>query len=290
MVRPFQGVSLAVIGLVLVGACPSAALAQDDEEAGFRAIFNGRDLTGWEGAQGLWSVEDGAITGRTTPETRLRENSFLIWRDGLVDDFVLRLRYRIVNGNSGIQYRSEDRGRFVVGGYQADIDSADNYSGILYEERGRGILATRGQSVRIDEKNERSIAGSLGDAAALQRDIKKEDWNDYEIVARGNRIEHRINGKTMVEVVDGSKEHAKREGILALQIHVGPPMTVQFKDVRIKRLPLEDEKKIVLVAGRPSHGPGDHEHNAGVELLAKCLDAQPKTRAQTYLNGWPRDP
>src|SRR5690606_33741535 len=100
----------------------------------------------------------------------------------------------------------------------------------------------------------------------------------------------RINGKTMVEVVDGSKEHAKREGILALQIHVGPPMTVQFKDVRIKRLPLEDEKKIVLVAGRPSHGPGDHEHNAGVELLAKCLDAQPKTRAQTYLNGWPRDP
>jgi putative membrane-bound dehydrogenase-like protein len=268
----------------------ATGLVSADDADGFRPLFNGKDLSGWEGDSRLWSVVDGSIIGSTTPETKLAKNSFLIWRDGLVDDFVLRLRYRIANGNSGIQYRSSDHGDFVVGGYQADFEFGDTWSGILYEERGRGIVAKRGQKVRIGKDGAIAETGKTGDPREIQAAIRKGDWNDYEIEARGFTFIHKINGVTTVEVVDEEEAKRRREGILALQIHTGPPMTVEFKDILLRRLPLGDEKKIVLVAGRPSHGAGEHEHNAGVQLLAKCLDATKGHRAQVYLNGWPSDP
>jgi type 1 glutamine amidotransferase len=133
------------------------------------------------------------------------------------------------------------------------------------------------------------VTGSLGESNQLQAAIKKERWNEYVITARGNHLVHRINDQVMVEVTDGDDAHAVRSGILALQLHAGPPMTVQFKDIRLRRQPLEDCRKIVLVAGRPSHAPGDHEFNAGVKILARCLNETPGVLSVTYHNGWPRD-
>jgi hypothetical protein len=211
------------------------ALAADDE--GYVSLFNGKDLSGWEGDPTYWSVEDGAITARTTPSTPLKVNTFLVWRGGKPADFELRLRYRMQGGNSGVQYRSKvlDESKFIVGGYQADIDSAGRYTGINYEERGRGILAERGQRVTIGADGKKQVE-AFGDKADLAAKIKNDDWNDYVITARGNRLSHTINGALMSEVIDNQEAKASASGVIALQVHVGPPMTVQFKDVRLKEL------------------------------------------------------
>lgn len=273
----------------MVAALPAALRAADDED-GFRPIFNGQDLDGWDGDQKFWSFQDGTITGRTTPENPTNGNTFIIWRQGEIDDFELRLSYRIVGGNSGIQYRSSDLGNHVVGGYQGDFEAGDNFSGILYDERGRGILAQRGQKTTIGSDHKPQTTGSLGDSAELQKAIKKEDWNDYTIIARGNHLQHFINGKQTVDVTDDDSEKQKMTGILALQLHAGPPMTVQFKNIRLKRLKLDGRKKIVLVAGHASHGKGQHEFNAGVTVLRHCLDKRAEVLPAEYHNGWPSDP
>ena len=202
------------------------------------SLFNGKDLTGWDGDPTFWSVKDGAITGTSTPKNPVKQNTFLIWKDGTLDNFELLLKYRIVRGNSGIQYRSKvhDPKKGVVGGYQADFEAGKSYSGILYEERGRGILATRGQKVIIDGGGGKTVVGSTGDSNAIQASIKKEDWNDYVITARGHYLLHRINGHTTVEVFDNQESKRAMSGILALQMHVGPPMVVQFKDIQLTKL------------------------------------------------------
>jgi type 1 glutamine amidotransferase len=277
---------------LLLGSQPAPARAADDEP-GFKSLFNGQNLSGWDGNPKFWSVKDGTITGQTTEENKTPGNTFLIWRDGTVDDFELRLSYKIVGGNSGIQYRSKvtDAENWVVGGYQGDFEAGDTYSGILYEERGRGILALRGEKTAIGPDGKKNVVASLGDTKDIQTKIKKEDWNDYVILARGNELTHIINGRVTAQVVDNQPEKGAKSGILALQLHAGPAMTVQFKNIRIKRTHLTDgTKKIVLVAGRPSHGPGDHEFNAGTKLLMKCLDNVPGVLAVQYGGGWPSDP
>jgi type 1 glutamine amidotransferase len=194
-----------------------------------------------------------------------------------------------VGGNSGIQYRSKEAGKWVIGGYQADFEAGDTYSGILYEERGRGILANRGQRVQIARDGAKSEA-QPGDSKAIQAHIKKGDWNDYQVLAQGGRLVHTINGQVTAECLDEQEGKRAVSGLLALQLHAGPPMTVEFKNVRLKRLKLsERRKKLVMVAGTPSHGPGDHEFNAGTLLLKKCLDRHPQVVAAAYLNGWPAD-
>ena len=212
--------------------------------AGEKQLFNGKDLTGWDGNPKLWSVKDGAITGTTGSEgeTKLKHNTFLVWKDGTVSDFELTFKYRIVAGNSGVQYRSTlqkpgENGP-IVSGYQADFEAGKTYSGILYEERGRGILAKRGEKTKIvadadGKKHKVEVLGSVGDSNEIQASIKNEDWNEYKIVAKGNHLQHFINGKQTVDVTD---EHsgAAKEGILALQIHAGPAMVVQFKDLLLK--------------------------------------------------------
>jgi uncharacterized protein (TIGR03067 family) len=216
------------------------ARAADD---GFVSLFDGRTLEGWEGNPALWSVRDGAITGQTSPELPLKHNTFLVWKGGTVEDFELRLSYRIVHGNSGIQYRSKvlEQGAQgpIVGGYQADFEAGTTYSGILYEERGRGILAQRGQMTRIvpadGGKHDVEVLGSLGDSEGIQKGIRSEDWNEYIVIARGNHFTHIINGRVTVDVTDDDPAHGAKSGVLALQIHVGPPMTVQFKDIRIRK-------------------------------------------------------
>ncbi len=277
---------LILCGVVLCLSHPIVAGAEE----GFRSLLEGSDLEGWGGDESLWSAKDGVITGRTTADRPLKANTFLIWREGMVDDFELRLSYRILGGNSGIQYRSRDLGNWSVGGYQADLEAGQTYSGILYEEQGRGILAERGQKTVVDETGKVKVIGSVGNSAELQAAIRDEDWNDYVIVARGRHLIQMINGNVTVDVTDNQIEKRSRAGILALQLHVGPPMQVQFKNLRLKRLKLETEKKIVLVAGHPSHAPGDHEFNAGVQLLHQSLRDQPGVLSAFYLNGWPSDP
>ncbi|MFH1718911.1 MAG: ThuA domain-containing protein, partial [Planctomycetota bacterium] len=187
-----------------------------------------------------------------------------------------------------IRSRVEQDGHAV--GYQADIDLAGRYAGALYDERGRGMLAERGQKTVIGSDGKMTHT-PLGDAQALMGNIKQGDWNDYHIIARGGNIILKVNGQTTAEVLDNEEKNRELSGILALQLHAGPPMTVQFKDIQLKRLNLTDRKKIVLVAGPPSHGYGGHEHNAGCLLLAKQLNENvPGVYATAYLNGWPKDP
>ena len=167
---------------------PRARRGRADDESGFVPIFNGKDLDGWDGNPKFWSVKDGAIVGETTAENPTKGNTFLIWRQAPVDDFVLRASFKLRNHNSGIQYRSKELEKWVVGGYQADMEfgdpvNGDRYTGMLYEERGRGILAPRGKKVVIaaDGKKEET---SIGDPQELLANIKKGDWNEYEVIAR----------------------------------------------------------------------------------------------------------
>ena len=198
-------------------------------------LFNGKDLEGWDGNPAFWSVKDGAITGQTTKDNPTKGNTFLVYTNGPVDDFELRLSYKIVGGNSGIQYRSKvtDQKNWVVGGYQGDFEAGKTYSGILYEERGRGILAKRGEKVVIkDDTGKPEVVGSLGNSDDIQAKIKNEDWNEDVIIAKGNHLQHFINGTQTIDCIDEQKSKAAKSGILALQLHAGPPLTVQFKDVR----------------------------------------------------------
>jgi putative heme-binding domain-containing protein len=215
----------------------STALAANDEDK-VQSLFNGKDLSGWDGDKKVWSVEDGAITGRNTAESPIQHNTFLVWQAGELSDFELELEYRIVDGNSGIQYRSQlvDKEEWIVHGYQADFAAGKTYSGILYDEGGRGILVGRGQLVEIDPAGKK-CAVTFADTDELQTKIHHEQWNRYKIYARGGTLRHFINGQLMSETRDGETEHRDASGILALQVHAGPPMTVQFRDIQLKRLP-----------------------------------------------------
>jgi len=219
-------------------------------EPGFVKLFNGRDLTDWSGRSEHWSVRDGAITGISTQEKPARGNNFLIAQSGgtnlVVDDFELRFSYRISANNnsgfanSGIQYRSKDRGNHVVAGYQADFEAGTQFSGILYDEGGgaggRGIMANRGELVVWNADGNRTVARSLGNSSDIQARIKPNDWNEYVILAQGNRLQHFINGVQTIGVVDETAGKRLTSGVLAIQIHAGEPMTVQCKNIRIKSL------------------------------------------------------
>lgn len=206
-------------------------------------LFNGKDLTGWEGDPKFWSVQDGAITGASSKENPVPHNTFIIWKGGEPSDFTLTLKFKMTPGdakkytNSGIQYRSKviDPAKFIVGGYQADFEYGETYSGILYEEKGRGILAQRGKQVVIKQgdtpaKPKLEVTGSAGDSKEIQAAIKKDDWNEYKIVAEGNNVKQYINGKLTVDVTDETAE-APKSGVIAFQMHQGNPMKVQFKDI-----------------------------------------------------------
>jgi len=201
------------------------------------SIFDGKSLEGWRGRADLWSVADGAIVGRTTAEEPIKKNTFLIWDGDAPADFELRISYWIEGGNSGIQYRSKvaDDKEFIVGGYQADIEVSNNYTGINYEERGRGILAQRGQRITIAEDGSKKVE-SFGDAAEIAKAFHVDGWNEYRVVAKGNTLQHYINDTLTSEVIDGQSEKAAKDGVIALQLHVGPAMVIRFKNLTIKAL------------------------------------------------------
>jgi len=222
---------LLVFGLALATA--SSAGAQE-----WQKLFDGKTLDGWEGSA-HWVVKDDAISGVITKDTLIKTNTFLIWKGGKIANFELKCKFRMEGGNSGIQYRSTHLAKdkadpFIVKGYQADI-APNRFNGILYEERGRGILVEVGKKVVIDEKGKKEVVGSLGDNILDKFDITK--WHEYHIIAKGNHLQQFIDGKQVIDLVDHDQKGRALEGLLALQIHVGGPMVVQFKDIELKRLP-----------------------------------------------------
>ena len=219
----------------LLAMAPFAAAA---DQQGFKAIFDGKTLDGWDGNPKFWRVAGGAIVGETTKENRTRGNTFIIWRGGKPADFELKLEYRLRNHNSGIQFRSFEvpDQKWVVGGYQADIADAARFDGILYGERFRGILCQRGDKVVIGENHKPKVAGKLGNRDELYKAIKPGDWNEYHIIAKGNHLTHSINGTMMVDVTDDDKQIRRADGIIAFQLHAGPPMKVEFRNIRLKEL------------------------------------------------------
>src|SRR5262245_11814417 len=189
----FMATDVKSLAIVLAVLFASACAAYADE---YQALFDGKSLNGWEGNAKFWSVKDGAITGQTTRDNPTSGNTFLIWRGGEVKDFELHLKFKIVGGNSGIQYRSIDKGNHVVNGYQADIDADGTYVGILYEEGGRGILAQRGTKVEIGADGKKTVTGKTGDSKEIAASVKKEDWNEYVVIAKGNLLTQKLNGLT----------------------------------------------------------------------------------------------
>ncbi len=224
--------------LCLIAPCVAA-------EEGFKPIFNGKDLTGWDGDPKHWSVVEGFIRGDSTVN-KAGGNTFIIWRDGTLKDFELRLKYRIHTGNnSGVQYRSREVSKWVVAGYQSEVENNLGKTGFLYHERGRGWLVDVGDFMHIDPRGAKAVVGICADREAL---IKApyhtdKDWNQYHFIARGNHLVHTLNGYTTVELID---EHVASdpkslnqrcvEGVLALQVHGGSPMKVDFKDLELKQL------------------------------------------------------
>jgi hypothetical protein len=210
------------------------------EEPGFESIFDGKTLNGWEGDPKYWRVDAGDMVGELTPETIVKSNTFLIWR-GEPADFELKVDFRITaGGNSGINYRSEQvpdtvtpANKFAMRGYQCDIDGRKAYVGNNYEEKGRLFLAVRGQVTHVVGGRVPIVLSTFGDPAALAQ-VATDDWNAVHITARGNVLTHTVNGQLMTQVIDDDAPNRPADGLIGMQVHVGPPMKIEYRRVRLK--------------------------------------------------------
>lgn len=236
--------ALALLALISVDALAGDKVAPA-EPAGMQRIFNGKDLSGWDGDPKLWSVRDGAIRGETTPENPANGNTFLIWKGGRTRDFELRLSFRLsAANNSGIQYRSKHitdgklRNRWVVSGYQHELRNEvklPSVSGFIYDEGGkRGRICLVGEEATWQADGKKQVTGKLIDGDEFARLFKLDGWNDSVIIAKGSRVRHYLNGRLILDFTDNDPKLALREGVLALQLHAGKPFWVEFKDIRIK--------------------------------------------------------
>ncbi len=207
------------------------------EETGFVSMFDGKTLKGWEGDLNFFRVENETIIGQTLTDKQPKQNTFLIWRGGRPGNFELKMDYKLTGNNSGIQIRSEELQdpKFVMKGYQADMDGAQQFTGQWYEERGRGFLALRGQLSYIGEGKKSAVMASLGDNAALKNLIRSDDWNTLHLIADGNKLIQILNGQVMSMIIDDDKVGRKLEGLIGIQCHVGPPMKIEIKNIRIKQ-------------------------------------------------------
>ncbi|MEI6239754.1 MAG: DUF1080 domain-containing protein [Planctomycetia bacterium] len=239
----FMGVSGAGRGEAPPTAAPPAP-------EGMEVLFNGTDLTGWDGDPRLWSVREGVIHGETTPENVASGNTFLIWQGGDVGDFELRLSFRCnATNNSGIQYRSRRitdqtaKNTWVVRGYQHEIrneHTLPNVSGFIYDEGGgaggRQRICQAGEQAVWEPESGKKVTATLIGQEEFTKLMKIDDWNDVVIRAEGNRIRHYLNGRLILDFTDADPAKALREGVLALQLHAGKPMWAEYRDVRLKRL------------------------------------------------------
>ena len=244
---------MAVLAAVLVSAdaqAPSAPYvpkqsdrpaAVDGDEAGFVPIFDGQTLKGWEGDPTYWRVEGGALVGEITPATIVKSNTFIIWRGGKPKDFELKLDYRITAvGNSGINYRSVSvpdpvtpGNAFALRGYQFDIDGPRRYVGQNYEEKGRLFMAMRGQVTRVIGGRPPVVVARLGDEAQLAT-LATDDWNAVHLIVRGNTLMHFLNGRLLSMTIDDDAPNRPADGLIGVQVHVGPPMKVEYRNIRLK--------------------------------------------------------
>ncbi len=217
------------------------------EPDGMKVLFNGKDLTGWDGDPRLWSVKDGIIHGETTPENVAKGNTFLIWKDGVLKDFDLRLSFRCnATNNSGIQYRSKHitdgkvGNNWVVRGYQHELRNEiafPNTSSFIYDEGGsRGRICLLGEKAVADAEGKKTVSETLIDEPGFAKLFKLDDWNDVVIRAKGNHIQHYLNGQLVLDFTDGDAKRAFSEGVIALQLHAGKPMWAEFKNIRVKVL------------------------------------------------------
>lgn len=245
-----------VLSTLIMSSCGTGNSQQNignsSDTTGYTQLFDGSSLAGWRGDTSLWRAENGVLIGEIKPDAALDHNSFIIWDGGQPADFELIAEYRMTgNGNSGINYRSQELAEldFALKGYQADIDAANTYTGQNYEERGRTILAFPGQYMRLPEvsggisdhaKGNIWTAGeeveSLGDRDSLRLLVREDDWNEIRIVAKGNQLEHYINGTLMSKVVDDDTTNRKLEGLIGFQVHVGPPMKIEYRNIRLRGL------------------------------------------------------
>lgn len=241
---------LRTFALITTIACLSPAYAQDakqapPEPADMKKIFNGKDLSGWDGDPRLWSVRDGVIHGETTEANPAMGNTFIIWKDGTTKDFELRLSFRCnATNNSGIQYRSKHitegnvKNKWVVRGYQHEVRNENkfpNVSGFIYDEGG-----SRGRTCMVGERGhwadgKKVVTEMLIDEAGFEKLMKVDQWNDIIIIAKGTNIKHYFNGRLILDFTD-DPQLASTDGVLALQLHAGKPMWAEFKDIRIKEL------------------------------------------------------
>ena len=214
-------------------------LPLDDSDAGFRQIFDGKTLEGWDGDPAYWRVENGELVGEVTALNPLKRNSFIIWRGGEPKNFELKAEYRISElGNSGINYRSTETNgtRWVLRGPQADIDGQNGGTGQNYEEGGRGLLAHRGDVTYIATGSSPQVIAVLGASDELKAFIKVDDWNTYHLIVRGDLMLHVLNGHIMSEVIDDDRINRKSKGLIGVQVHVGPPMKVEYRHVLLRTL------------------------------------------------------
>jgi hypothetical protein len=225
--------------------------AHDDVE-GFTKIFDGTALGGWDGDPRFWQVDNGAIVGVSTPQTPLEHNTFLIWRGGarkgVLRDFELKLEFRLLGGrdNSGVQVRSSVRPgaphRWRLTGYQVDMDFNNNYTGMVYGEEAGGFVAPRGEitHVRLGRERPQNI-GTLGNATELRGLQQTNAWNTLHIIFRGNTLINIVNGRITSIIIDDDLEAGGgprlAEGLIGLQLHSGPPMRVEFRNIYLKEYP-----------------------------------------------------
>lgn len=213
----------------------ASGCSQSGRDGEFIPLFNGKDLSGWEGDPNLWKVENGIVVGTCAGPGALENNTFLIWRGGTVKDFELQATMRVVgDNNSGIQYRSKERpdiGPWVISGYQCDVHPAIEHTGMTYEEKGRGIFGLNGKNVMLDPQGQRWL---LSEHEPVKADTSQ--WNEYTVIARGNHLIHKVNGKITSELTDYHESGRALEGLLAIQLHKGNANRVEIKDLRVKSL------------------------------------------------------
>ena len=226
---------------ILAVAMLAVAPAFGDKTAVEKSLFDGKTLKGWNGDPKFWKAADGAIVGQTTKETPTNGNTFIIWEDGKLTDFDLTLEFKIEGGNSGIQYRSfvkpGKHDGWRIGGYQADFEAGDRYSGICYGEGFRGILSDRGfhTILSLNDKGKlQKNAKKFGDSKEIGKTVKKREWNTYRITAKGFHFVHYINDVKTTELTDNDEKARRANGLLALQLHAGNPMKVSFRNITLK--------------------------------------------------------
>ena len=220
------------------GAMAPDALVMDDH-AGFEQIFDGTSMANWDGDPDFWRVENGTLVGESTKEKPLTKNTFLVWRGGSPADFELKLDFKMNSTNSGIQFRSvelPDVGKWVMKGYQADIDFTNMFTGQVYEERGRGFLAMRGQMTIVEPGRKARVVANLKNGDDLKGAIKINDWNTLHIIARGSVMLQVLNGQLTSVVLDDDAKNRLMNGLIGFQLHVGPPMKAEFRNVYLKKL------------------------------------------------------